>query len=144
MNILNKIVENKKREVEERKELYPTRLLERSIYFDTPIVSMKKYLLRDDKSGIIAEFKKKSPSKGDINPYASVEKVSIGYMQSGASALSVLTDSHFFGGKKTNQKNHWGLAMQAHLLTYFISEPHAAPRPPFTWFNKSPSTKSWL
>ncbi len=102
MNILNRIVEHKKREVEERKELFPTRLLERSIYFDTPAVSMKKYLLREDKSGIIAEFKKKSPSKGDINPYASVEKVSIGYMQSGASALSVLTDSHFFNGKNAD------------------------------------------
>ena len=99
MNILEKIIAHKKKEVAERKKLYPTTLLERSIYFETPVVSMKKYLTRADKSGIIAEFKKKSPSKGNINPYASVEKVSIGYMQSGAAALSVLTDSHFFGGK---------------------------------------------
>ena len=102
MNILNKIIEHKRKEVEERKELYPTRLLEKSIYFETPVVSMKKYLVRADKSGIIAEFKKKSPSQGDINPYASVERVSIGYMQSGASALSVLTDKHFFGGKNAD------------------------------------------
>jgi indole-3-glycerol phosphate synthase len=60
---------------------------------------MKKYLQRPDKSGIIAEFKRKSPSKGDINPYAKVEEVTIGYMQAGASGLSVLTDTHFFGGK---------------------------------------------
>jgi len=98
MNILEKIIAHKKKEVAERKSLYPAKLLEQSIYFQTPVVSLKKHLLREDKSGIIAEFKRRSPSKGDINPYASVERVSIGYMQAGASALSVLTDSEFFGG----------------------------------------------
>ena len=102
MNILDKIIDFKNKEVAERKSLYPTQLLERSIYFETPVVSLKKYLLREDKSGVIAEFKKRSPSKGDINPYASVEKISIGYMQAGASALSVLTDSQFFGGKNAD------------------------------------------
>ncbi|GAB5554492.1 MAG: indole-3-glycerol phosphate synthase TrpC [Saprospiraceae bacterium] len=102
MTILNKIVEHKKGEVSKRKELYPTKLLEQSIYFDAPCVSMKKYLQRPDKSGIIAEFKRASPSKGSINPYASVEKVTIGYMQAGASALSVLTDEHFFKGKNAD------------------------------------------
>lgn len=102
MNILDKIIDHKKKEVAERKALYPTQLLEKSIYFETPVVSLKKYLLREDKTGIIAEFKKRSPSKGDINPYASVEKISIGYMQAGASALSVLTDNHFFGGKNAD------------------------------------------
>ena len=102
MNILDNIIDHKKKEIQDRKALYPTQLLERSIYFETPAVSLKKYLLREDKTGIIAEFKKRSPSKGDINPYATVEKISIGYMQSGASALSVLTDSHFFGGKNAD------------------------------------------
>ncbi len=99
MTILEKIVAHKKQEVAERKELYPVKLLEQSIYFDTPAVSLKKYLTRADKSGIIAEFKRKSPSKGAINLYAKVEKTSIGYMQAGASALSILTDQEFFGGK---------------------------------------------
>ncbi|MFC2132761.1 indole-3-glycerol phosphate synthase TrpC [Bacteroidota bacterium] len=98
-DILNKIIEAKKLEVKEKKELFPEKLLERSIYYTTPAVSLKQYLLREDKCGIIAEFKKKSPSKGDINPYADIEDVSIGYMQAGASALSVLTDNQFFGGK---------------------------------------------
>ena len=102
MNILDKIIDYKKKEVAERKSLYPVELLERSIYFETPVVSLKKYLLRKDKTGIIAEFKKRSPSKGDINPYATVEKISIGYMQAGASALSILTDNHFFGGKNAD------------------------------------------
>ncbi len=99
MDILEKIITHKHKEVAERKALYPAKLLEKSIYFNTPSVSLRKYLLREDKSGIIAEFKKKSPSQGFINPYAKIEEVSIGYMQAGASALSVLTDTNFFGGK---------------------------------------------
>lgn len=98
MDILDKIVAHKKIEVAKREELYPIKLLEQSIYFETESVSMMQYLLREDKVGIIAEFKRKSPSKGMINANASVEKVSIGYMQAGASGLSVLTDSEFFGG----------------------------------------------
>jgi len=99
MDILNKIIDYKRTEVAQRKALVPIKKLEQSIYFRAPCISMKRYLQRPDKSGIIAEFKRKSPSKGDINPYVSVEKVTIGYMQAGASALSVLTDTHFFNGK---------------------------------------------
>ncbi len=98
MNILDQIIEFKRKEVAERKSLYPVKLLEQSIYFPSPTVSLKKYLLRQDKSGIIAEIKRKSPSKGMINPYVSIERTSIGYMQAGASALSILTDKQFFGG----------------------------------------------
>jgi len=101
-NILDKIVAAKRKEVEEKKSLYPTKLLEKSIFFPTGTVSLKKYLLRKDKSGIIAEFKRKSPSKGMINEYASVEQVTIGYMMAGASALSVLTDQQFFGGSSVD------------------------------------------
>jgi indole-3-glycerol phosphate synthase len=98
MNILDTIIEHKRKEVAERKELYPVKFLEQSIYFGTTPVSMKKYIQREDLSGIIAEIKRKSPSKGVINAYISVERTSIGYMQAGASALSVLTDKQFFGG----------------------------------------------
>lgn len=99
MNILDEIIAQKHKEVAERKALYPEKLLEKSLYFETACLSMERYLLRPDKSGIIAEIKRKSPSKGDINPYVSVERTSIGYMQAGASALSILTDLTFFGGK---------------------------------------------
>jgi len=98
MNILDTIIAHKYKEVEERKSLYPVKLLENTIYFSSPTVSLKKYLLREDKAGIIAEIKRKSPSKGWINPYVSIERTSIGYMQAGASALSILTDKEFFGG----------------------------------------------
>ena len=99
MNTLDTIIAHKRKEVEERKSLYPVKLLEKSIYYHSPCVSLKKYLMRDDLVGIIAEFKRKSPSKGMINKYAPVERTSIGYMQAGASALSILTDTEFFGGK---------------------------------------------
>jgi indole-3-glycerol phosphate synthase len=98
MNILDTIIAEKRKEVEERKQLYPTKLLEKSHFYDTPCVSLKDYVLRKDKYGIIAEFKRKSPSKGMINEYADIEQVSMGYMQAGASALSILTDEKFFGG----------------------------------------------
>ncbi len=102
MTILEQIVAHKKIEVAERESLYPVRLLERSIHFKAATVSLTNYITRKDKSGIIAEIKRKSPSKGIINKYASVEKTSIGYMQAGASALSVLTDEQFFGGQNND------------------------------------------
>lgn len=98
MDVLAKIIEHKKKEVAERKSLYPVKLLEQSIFFPSPTVSLKKYVQRKDKSGIIAEIKRKSPSKGIINNSISIERTSIGYMQAGASALSILTDKEFFGG----------------------------------------------
>lgn len=98
MNILDKIVAHKKSEVEEKQSFFPSKLLESSIYFQTDVVSLKKYVTRPDKYGIIAEFKRQSPSKGIISAAPSIEQISIGYMQANASALSVLTDEHFFGG----------------------------------------------
>ena len=102
MNILEEIVANKKKEVAGNMELYPTKLLEKSIYFQAAPVSLRKYMLRPDLHGIIAEFKRKSPSRGMINEFASPSTVCLGYMQAGASALSVLTDSTYFGGSKND------------------------------------------
>jgi len=98
MEILEKIINKKKSEIANNKALKPIALLEQSIFFDSACISLTCYIKRADKSGIIAEFKRKSPSKPEINLYADVESVSIGYMQAGASALSVLTDESFFGG----------------------------------------------
>ncbi|MBS3775204.1 MAG: indole-3-glycerol phosphate synthase TrpC [Bacteroidales bacterium] len=103
-NILNEIYAHKVREVEERRSLYPSKLLERSIYFPTQPVSLKDYIRNDEKSGIIAEYKTRSPSKGLINDYAGVAQVTLGYMQAGASALSILTDHKYFGGSLENLK----------------------------------------
>ncbi|MCC7303114.1 MAG: indole-3-glycerol phosphate synthase TrpC [Bacteroidia bacterium] len=97
-DILKEIIDFKRKEVEERKSLYPVNLLERSVHFHAPTVSLSHYLTRTGSHGIIAEFKRKSPSGGAINIHADVERTSIGYMMAGASALSILTDQHFFGG----------------------------------------------
>jgi indole-3-glycerol phosphate synthase len=111
MSILDQIILHKKKEVAERKELYPTKLLEKSTWFQAKPVSLKKYILRQDLYGIIAEFKRKSPSKGAINEFADPATVCLGYMQAGASALSVLTDGEFFGGSNndlvTARKNNY-------------------------------------
>jgi indole-3-glycerol phosphate synthase len=98
LNILDTIIARKQIEVNEKKALSPTLALEKSLYFKTPCVSFSEYIKRPDKLGIVAEFKRKSPSKPSINLYADSKEVSIGYMQSGASAISVLTDESFFGG----------------------------------------------
>lgn len=99
MSILENIIADKKIEVQQNKSLYPVALLEKTEAFTSPIVSLKKYLQKKDKNGLIAEFKRKSPSKGIINKYAKVEDTGIAYMQAGASAISVLTDEKYFGGK---------------------------------------------
>ena len=99
MSILENIITDKLLEVQQNKNLYPIALLEKTEAFSSPTVSLKKYLQKKDKNGLIAEFKRKSPSKGIINKYAKVEDTSIAYMQAGASAISVLTDEKYFGGK---------------------------------------------
>jgi indole-3-glycerol phosphate synthase len=96
--ILNDIIDSKRREVAERKELFPVKLLERELFFPTQPVSLRRYLEREDLVGVIAEIKRRSPSKGVLKEHLSVEEISIGYMQAGASALSILTDKQYFGG----------------------------------------------
>jgi indole-3-glycerol phosphate synthase len=98
MNILDQIVAHKRVEIAERKVLCPISMLEKSTLFQSPTTSLKSSLLDKSKSGIIAEFKRKSPSKGIINSKASVDQTTAGYVQAGASALSILTDTKFFGG----------------------------------------------
>jgi indole-3-glycerol phosphate synthase len=99
MSLLQEICTNRAKQVEEKKALYPIALLEKSAYFKGETVSLNTYLNRSDKSGIIAEFKRKSPSKGIINAYADVKDTTVSYMQGGASALSVLTEPTYFNGK---------------------------------------------
>jgi indole-3-glycerol phosphate synthase len=98
MTILDQILSHKRKEIEEARALYPVKLLEKSVYFKASTVSLKKYLVRPDLHGVIAEFKRRSPSRGMINEFADPSKVCLGYMQAGASALSVLTESKYFGG----------------------------------------------
>jgi indole-3-glycerol phosphate synthase len=98
MKKLQEIVLEKRKQVEEDKKILPVEILQRSVHFNRQCTSLKEYIGRDDKSGIIAEIKKKSPALGAINPEIKVENLAKGYTQAGASALSILTDFKFFGG----------------------------------------------
>lgn len=98
-DILEEIVAYKKNEVEQfKKELHQIYLEGRvEILKNALIPSMKNALMKSD-TGIIAEFKRKSPSKGWINEAATADKVPISYQENGAAAISILTDYHYFGG----------------------------------------------
>lgn len=98
MTILDKIVAHKKIEVAARKEILSIQDLEGRPLFDKEPVSAKAWITSPNKSGIIAEFKRRSPSKGLINGTSKVSDVAEGYFKAGASAMSVLTDEEFFGG----------------------------------------------
>lgn len=98
MNILDKIVLRKREEVEQAKKLVSLKELENGVYFDRTPYSLKEFMLAADRTGIIAEFKRRSPSKGIINDHSTVVEVTNGYAAAGASAISVLTDIDFFGG----------------------------------------------
>ncbi|MAZ28106.1 MAG: indole-3-glycerol phosphate synthase [Cytophagaceae bacterium] len=97
MNILDKIVADKRKEVELRKSLIPVSQLEASVLFERPGNSLAQ-ALRDSKTGIIAEHKRRSPSKAVINHTLSVQDVATGYETAGVSGMSVLTDGKYFGG----------------------------------------------
>lgn len=98
MNILEKIIEHKKKEVEERKKEVDVKALEKERFFTRQTYSLKQFISDAVKTGIIAEYKRKSPSKGVINDRDSVESVTRMYAAYGASGISVLTDHNFFGG----------------------------------------------
>jgi indole-3-glycerol phosphate synthase len=102
MNILDKIVAHKKTEVQSAKKYVSYTSLEESEFFHREVLSFKDFLLDPNRTGIIAEFKRKSPSKGIINDQVSVKEVTNAYAAAGASALSVLTDRQFFMGRKTD------------------------------------------
>jgi indole-3-glycerol phosphate synthase len=98
MTILDRIIDNKRRELAIIKERNPIAELEKSRYFTRDTLPLSRFLTDAGKTGIIAEFKRKSPSKGIINKKADVREVSKGYTLEGASGLSILTDIKFFGG----------------------------------------------
>lgn len=97
MTILDRIVRDKRIEVNLRKELIGTRQLERSILFDRDTVLLSDNL-RKSSTGIIAEHKRRSPSKSVINNKLNVFDVAKGYENAGVSGMSVLTDGKYFGG----------------------------------------------
>jgi len=98
MNILDTIIEYKREEVQSKKSKMKAADLEKRELFSRTVLPLNEFLLDRSRTGIIAEFKRRSPSKGIINPDVDVIEVTKGFAEQGASCLSVLTDEHFFGG----------------------------------------------
>ncbi|TDQ30146.1 indole-3-glycerol phosphate synthase TrpC [Tenacibaculum caenipelagi] len=98
MTILDKIINFKKQEVAKIKAEVPVKKLVESPNFKRQPISLKKSLLDPYSTGIIAEFKRQSPSKGIINDKVTLSEVVEGYLDANVAALSILTDTSFFGG----------------------------------------------
>jgi len=97
-NILEKIVKERKRTIKKLKRIISEEQWEMMPLFLKECVSLKKALLDKDNTGIIAEFKRASPSKGIINADVDVFDVVLDYQMNGATGLSILTEPIFFGG----------------------------------------------
>ena len=96
-NILDKIIAEKRLEIIKSKSEKPISGLEKETFFNRKCLSLKENLL-NSKTGIIAEFKRKSPSKGWIHEHADALDIPQNYCAVGASGISILTDEPFFGG----------------------------------------------
>ena len=97
MNILDKITADKRKEVDLKKSLISVKQLEESFLFERQTISLTERL-KNSASGIIAEHKRRSPSKATINQDLNVQDVAKGYENSGVCGMSVLTDGKYFGG----------------------------------------------
>lgn len=98
MSILHDIVTHKRQELSNRKACLPTEYWITSPLYARNTVSLSERLRSKSAGGIIAEFKRRSPSRPSINAHSTVDSVARGYEQAGVAGMSVLTDSHFFGG----------------------------------------------
>lgn len=100
MNILDKIVDHKRLEIQKLKRENPLSKLAASSFYGRSTNDL--CLPHPGGPGIIAEFKRQSPSKGIIHAGADPLQVASAYREAGVSAMSVLTDSKFFGGSQTD------------------------------------------
>lgn len=125
MDILDEIVAYKRLEVERMKgEQSLDEIRQQAIHSSLPIAaSMRESLLRNG-YGIIAEFKRRSPSKGWINAEASAEGVCLGYERGGAAAVSILTDNRFFGGDNSYivSARNGGLTLPVLYKNFIVDE----------------------
>ena len=97
MTILDKIIADKIQEVKAREKYFPALFWEKAPLFERSTVSLAQQI-RKSKSGIIAEHKRRSPSRSNINNNLSVTDVAQGYENAGVCGMSVLTDTKYFGG----------------------------------------------
>jgi len=97
MNILDQIIADKFKEVALKKQLISASDYERYSLFERETVSLAE-ALKNSTTGIIAEHKRRSPSKAIINQSLNVQDVARGYENAGVCGMSVLTDAKYFGG----------------------------------------------
>lgn len=116
MNVLETIVGVKRKEILQLKEQFKLSDFERLPLFASKRNSFHARLNSQQESGVIAEFKRKSPSRSAINPDASVCEIIPGYAAAGASAISVLTDQQFFGGSLDDLSDAKNLVPTSPLL----------------------------
>ena len=123
MSILERIIADKIKEIELKKSIIPIGQLEQSILFERPKNSLKKRL-SESKSGIIAEHKRRSPSKAVINQSLNIQDVAKGYETAGVCGMSVLTDTKYFGGNIEDLLLARGSCQLPLLRKDFIIDPY--------------------
>jgi indole-3-glycerol phosphate synthase len=97
MTILETILSTKQKEVALLKK-YAYAHFEKSPFFEKKVISLKNEVVKKEAIYLITEFKRKSPSKGDINLAANINTITTTYQNAGSNAISILTDTQYFGG----------------------------------------------
>jgi len=123
MTILEKITTYKKKEVAAKKSAFPISFLEKSLHFERETISLAASL-RAVSYGIIAEHKRRSPSKSVINDKVQIQDVALGYEKAGMSGMSILTDTNFFGGSLDDLLVARSVAQFPLLRKEFIIDPY--------------------
>ena len=123
MTILDRIIVDKIKEVELRKKLFPKAYWEQSPLFDQDCHSLSQ-CLQDSPSGIIAEHKRRSPSRDNINNSLSAHLVAQGYENAGVCGISVLTDQKYFGGSLEDLAAARAVCSLPLLRKEFIIDPY--------------------
>jgi indole-3-glycerol phosphate synthase len=124
MNILEIIVARKKEEVAAAKEKVSLKQLQYYRHYNEKGPSFKDSILKPGANGIIAEFKRQSPSKGDIHAGARVDDIIPGYAKAGVSGISILTDADFFGGHNNDLTRGRDLCQLPIIRKEFIIDPY--------------------
>ncbi len=116
MNILDKIVATKKEEIALLKKEAPLTMLKNKPAYSAPCISMAERLSMPGTTPVIAEYKRRSPSKGWINEKADPEIIAKGYTDGNAAAISVLTDVQYFGGSVSDLQRVKAIAANVPVL----------------------------